>query len=544
MKKPKTTENARGTVSAADHAVIHRIPPELCALIAHYAPRPTLSRLAQTSRRLYTIFSPLLYRNTVTPPLTSAQSLLLIQTLNADICARRVHPALLVQNLGVASVSKSLLSQDACKIALANTIPASSVSKLRSIHWSVSSGVDALSTHIGAFPHLKELVVACNGADLNAFTFLNKLDLDILKLTLELSVGAPAFGLEDANRVLWKLAQALQSLPLTSPCLSDFSLHLKTPCFLGDDAPYEATTHLLCALNGLRFPCLRKFNFSFGFNCATRDFHDMIPSVAVFLDAHPRLTHLAINVPNDLFSDVPSFLSPLRSFTGNMDVVCALLEYGPRLEELFILDVHRVFLDVVRFRIKALPVLLTLAKLSVATIDSDGTVLKTTNEVSVVSLKSFASSFPNLTCLDVPICESITNYQSTLRRFPKLRQLHLRQYMIEDIPLQSPLATRFPASTYTNYIRRLVPHLPHLADVSVRILLDDGREQDLHLSCGCRSDVCVARLLGPPEMEIEYEFAVLRERRESHHAVEVVVESKFTDARTERRTRTVPDHAW
>ncbi|KAJ7072719.1 hypothetical protein C8F01DRAFT_1105052 [Mycena amicta] len=524
---------------------IHAVPPELCALIAHYATRSSTARISSSSRRLCTLFSPLLYQNILDPPLTSVQSLRLIETLNADECAFRTHPALLIQRLGLANVPKTLLKDDACRTALQNMhrlLPSSVVSHLRSLHWSVSSGIDILGPILGSsnFPNLKELFVSCEDAgDINTFTFMQKGGLEAFGLSLELNLDSPNVSFSSAERILFKLTESIQTLPLTSPQLRTLQLKLRICCEIIDALPTEARSDFLEALSGLRFSSLQNLDLCVECVSVAGAYGARLNE---FVDAHPQLKNLAFNVPESDLTDLDDseFFSTLRSFRGTAADATHLLEQSSHLEEVIIVHIHRWFFDPPSFRLETLPSLSTLTKFTLRAVDAGGNnVLKSIDEVSAISLKSLVASFPNLTHLDIPISDRLHKYRSTFARLRHLQELRLREYRIQNVPIGSLLSKVLPHHKYVDEIKGLLVSLPKLTDVAVCVLVDDGDMDDFFLPCGCRTDVYVARMLDPPEMRVEYEFAVLRSCGVSEV---VLVHSDLSDKRTKRRAKVIPAH--
>ncbi|KAJ7935245.1 hypothetical protein B0H13DRAFT_2473257 [Mycena leptocephala] len=143
------------------------VPPELWTIVASFASRQSLGRLCSVSHRFYSLFSALLYANTVDPPLTCPQSWRLINTLsNKKSESSKPHPATLIRHLGLKERAGTQHPEQKTK----NLIKAfknlelssrrSAGSALRTLHWSLATGVDELGKILGKFRHLKELVVS------------------------------------------------------------------------------------------------------------------------------------------------------------------------------------------------------------------------------------------------------------------------------------------------------------------------------------------------------------------------------------------------
>ncbi|KAF7289356.1 hypothetical protein MIND_01397900 [Mycena indigotica] len=515
--------------------IIHAVPPEICAQIAQCSTRQTVSRLSLSSHRLYYVFSPLLYENIGN--LTSTQTARLLQTLNAGSCTWRTNPALFIAKLSLVEVPKENLKFDASQTALQN-MHAASASRLRSLHWGITSGIDKLGAVISTenFPRLKELFVSCgDGGEVNTFSFMNKGGLEALGITLELDLESPKINHVTADRLLYKLAEAIRALPLTSPDLYTLQLHVQVHYPL-DELP-DALSDLVDALNSLKFRSLQSLDVCLKCIPVFDDDDYLCIDLTTFLNAHPQLTKLILNVP-DTKLDKPAFISSLRSFSGSVvDATHLLQQKNIRLEELNVVHIHDSFYDPPLFLVPVFPSLSSLTKLSLSANNHGGNMLKPFNHVSPLSLQSIATSFPNLTHLSVPISDCMSAYKTCLWCLPRLQELRLCEYRVQDIPMGCPLAELFPSIMFVSEIRLLLGSLSELRLVAVTLLVDDGSMDDFCLECGCRSDVYVARMLDHEEMRVEYEFVVLRQE-------EVVMTfSEFVDKRVRRRPRTVPSHA-
>ncbi|KAJ7655689.1 hypothetical protein DFH06DRAFT_1132775 [Mycena polygramma] len=161
------------------------VPTELWAIIANFASRQTLASLCSVSHRFSITFSALLYANTVDPPLTASQSALLVQTLSDEKTSSKPHPATMIRHLGLKDgvgsqsfkgESESLLT--ALKNLELSCVPTKGLCVL---HWSLAAGV-------GKFPHLKELVVSCDGTNKNFDTkFVHICGLEVLGINANFS---------------------------------------------------------------------------------------------------------------------------------------------------------------------------------------------------------------------------------------------------------------------------------------------------------------------------------------------------------------------
>ncbi|KAJ7807853.1 hypothetical protein B0H14DRAFT_3763738 [Mycena olivaceomarginata] len=321
------------------------VPLELWTIIARFASRQSLARLCSLSHHFCSAFTPLLYSNTIDPPLTAPQSALLIQTLSSDvercscpICARThtlvygtPHPALatLVRDLGLVGGAGELVLRE--KPKLLKTLSQLAIAqRLRSLRWSLAAGVDDLGRILGTpgrFPHLKELDVSCNGTN-NNFNFALIPRLEVLRL--ESKMGDSDLEWFGAQKLCYKLAESLPMLQSTSPLLHTLQLKLKIP--FDDGFPHAGYSHLVAVINSIHLPVLATLDlsadlipddwFGYGYGLPSDLFEtDFSP----FLTSHPNLSQLTLNVYGTTLTGEETFLSPLHSFQGSFKDAAVLV---------------------------------------------------------------------------------------------------------------------------------------------------------------------------------------------------------------------------
>jgi hypothetical protein len=163
---------------------ILEIPPEIWEQVAAVSGRQAIARLCAASRAFHSLFASLLYSTATTkPPLTPAQSNLLIRTLSeAHTSWRKPHPVQVVKSF---SFAMAWDSQQCCD-ALRNLFEVTSGqlirgAALRTLEWN-SPETDELKTLLtpGYFPNLKELSVSWafsdqTNFDVSAFIFTTML---------------------------------------------------------------------------------------------------------------------------------------------------------------------------------------------------------------------------------------------------------------------------------------------------------------------------------------------------------------------------------
>ncbi|KAJ7029973.1 hypothetical protein C8F04DRAFT_1187146 [Mycena alexandri] len=393
--------------------------PPVCALIARFASRQSLARLCSISRRFCFIFSPLLYIDTVEPPLTSTQSLRLIKTLSSpQTLSWKLHPAVLVRHLSFTSSRTNAIksSPQEATDALMNMYQLmpdaerTRGSALRSLHWNFTAGVDELGQILNArkhFPNLTELRVTCDQTTTN-FNFIQVEDLEVLGVGLEVDVLTQEDS-DLADSLCGLLAKALESLPAISPCLRALHLKLKIP--FSDPFPYLGLDDLVDTMNLIHLPVLTTLELSLDFYPLEIDDVDeaLLPPMdfAPFLATHPSLRDLTLAAHGTILTKDIAFLPRLCSFTGSFSDAAVICAGQRQLDQLVLNFVHRAYYERPSFRTLLLPPHASLTKLTVRAVDATGQVVKMTNELSSLSLPRLVSAFPNLTHLDVCLSRRI-----------------------------------------------------------------------------------------------------------------------------------------
>jgi hypothetical protein len=233
---------------------------------------------------------------------------------------------------------------------------------------------------------------------------------------------------EIGEKLCYKLAEAIQTLPITSPLLHTLQLKLKIP-FDRDTFPFLGCEDLLAAMNLIHLPVLTALVLSVDFYPDDGEDEDLSPPMdfSAFLASHPNLVALTLNADGTRLTEDVAFLPHLRSFKGSFEDSEAICDRQRQLDQLVITLVHRHQFELPSFSTGPLPSHLSLTKLQVLAVDAVGSVVKMTNELSPASLAQLVSSFPNLTHLDICISGRIV---SLLAICPLL----IIKHQIEPIP--------------------------------------------------------------------------------------------------------------
>ncbi|KAJ7736914.1 hypothetical protein B0H16DRAFT_1695287 [Mycena metata] len=172
----------------------------------------------------------------------------------------------------------------------------------------------------------QELVVSTNAMNIN-FNFVQIVGLEVSGL-ITLVDG----DYDDQARLCYRLAEALQMLPASSPLLHTLQLNLEIP-FCPSQFPTSAFSDLITTINLIRAPRLTTLEFSVNFD--SHDFEE--PSrrsfpktyISPFLMSHPNLLHLTLSTPEAKLPTDVSFLPKLRSFKGSLAFEDAVVLFPP-----------------------------------------------------------------------------------------------------------------------------------------------------------------------------------------------------------------------
>ncbi|KAJ7234406.1 hypothetical protein C8J57DRAFT_156747 [Mycena rebaudengoi] len=251
------------------------IPPELWGHIALFCSRQSIAYLSTVSRAFRSLLLPVLYGTIIDPPLDHTQSLRLFYTLVGGSSAKEnPHAGLLIRELGVnlkgvldttpaALKAQSQVAASALKRLYPTITPGDTMvgSALRVLHWDTCVGIERLGTILGApgkFPNLKELMVTSRGTNTN-FNFVQIPGLEALGCTVYLHSldDEDEDDMEDYidSAILFKLAEAIQMLPSSSPLLHTLKLNLVVDH--DDDFPDFAYDDLVEAINETLLPSLQ-----------------------------------------------------------------------------------------------------------------------------------------------------------------------------------------------------------------------------------------------------------------------------------------------
>ncbi|KAF7296072.1 hypothetical protein MKEN_01422300 [Mycena kentingensis (nom. inval.)] len=494
------------------------VPLELCILIAHFSTRRSLARLARVSRRLHAIFSPLLHEHLRYPPLSRAETLGYLRSYCDTSTGRMIpHPASLVKELALSDVKRSDRWKDITKLeealnALPLRHPGALFSPLRVLHWNIDCKLDVLCSLLGdpgSFPSLKELFVICVDAnEATSFSFMHKRDLEAFGLDIYFDL-ASAMDADVATEVMYRLTEALRTLPTTSPSLQ--TLQLKIMIEHWDDFPLiQPYSDLDAALRTLCFNTLHTLSLCFDFFNTEDTTQKVSVDLAPLLQNHLRLSALTLDVYGTQLSSAMTWLHRLHSFSGTFSNAAALLSIAVHLQELTLHFIHDDHWTLPSFDAPPVPKHSGVSKLVVEAFDLYRSPLKAPNQLTPEALTGIVASFPNLVHLDIVVNQDITNYREILLGLVHLRTLRMQTYIAQKIRKHEELSNAFPASDYLADIQTLVPTLKKLEDVRIKLLVDDFVPMD----CGCdgcnECSVWIEMMGSPAQYCVVYRFGVGR----------------------------------
>ncbi|KAJ6558324.1 hypothetical protein B0H19DRAFT_1261844 [Mycena capillaripes] len=471
MDQPPGLDNTHSVVAISS---IFEVPPEVWTIVATLSNRQSVAHFCVVSRHFYSMFSLPLYQMTSNPPLTSLQSYLLMKTIRE---ARKPHPALLVGSLSIPRYELGFRKNDARKCqevlkTLVENSPSSRGARLRALEWDLSTGIDELGTLLrtpGYFLNLKEISVRSSGRN-TGFEFLLCPYLENIEcsLTLDRAYGFCPNGAYESWGSIWDaLGEAIRLLPLYSPLLHTLKLEFRSSPFRDSDTPpWDAYRGLVATINQTHFPALTSLQLS-----VKSDFDPPGPEVdfSPLLVAHPLLVTVAlldVDKLRILADSDDANLPSLCSFTGPVEHVAVICPRAPQLASISLTNASE---DPEDYVVLDLPPHLFHSNIGPTVTSLEYTSDSDTGgyyfELSVDSVTSLVSAFPNIKHLDIRICEDV-NYRDSLASLSRLEYLCLHcEKHIEYSDWDKPATASFPPTKYAAVINELLPLLSGLSDV-------------------------------------------------------------------------------
>ncbi|KAJ7647794.1 hypothetical protein FB45DRAFT_894472 [Roridomyces roridus] len=512
---PSTKQKPSGQGKQPEKAVVTHVdgaldaPPELWEIIASSLPRKSLAALCLVCRQFCSTISAILYRDLSDPPLNIAQSSHLVETLNNEHTLCCPTTSLSIRKLafreGYAANQKSRAAIEALR-GLASH-PQASV--LRALHWDSMPGLDDSGRILlggNHLPNLTELVVKCDAERVNNFNFIQTRGLQTLQLDLKMEDDYDQYEL--GRKICYKLTEALQMLPYSSPLLHTFHFRLAYP-YYEETFPHEAYSDLIAAMNdSMHFSALTTLELSVdlqndeSFDGEFDPYDDDLPCTdfGKFLVANPTLVDLTLSVAQTTCpKDVP-FLPHLRFFKGTFEFAAALLAGPAHVEKLDLTFTGPTYAAFTVFRTVPLPSHPSLTHLEVLALDHNGKPLKMVDQLTPSTLAQLVSSFPNLTHLDICISGRFEDYRKDLMLLNKLQTLRVQEYkLFPGFKLaRAGVKEEFPPNKCIKEFKHIVSNLSALQSIEICILADAEESVDEEIA------------FYPPEMKIEYRFTWTR----------------------------------
>ncbi|KAJ7210152.1 hypothetical protein GGX14DRAFT_626542 [Mycena pura] len=473
------------------------VPPEIWSAVAKICNRHTIARLCCVSSYFYSVFIPLLYGMTTSPPLTKPRAFLLIRALSeANAFWREPRAAKLITSITFPN-SPSFGSGRETETQRYEAVLRNLSGSLRRLDWNLSYNLELLHRALKYFPHLKEISVRCETKYKASFDFIHIPNLEKLECSLK------CWWDNDSGELFLLLllsCLALKSLPLSSPLLNTLKLELNTRTKAEQNPSWAAYTDLIETINDLRFVALTALELSVDINVHYDAPAGPLADFSTFLRAHPLLTTITLNgggMRKD--PDVKSFPG-LRSLTGLVQNCGGVLARARELEQVFLIFDGLAEPTAETFPPDAGP---TVRQLKVGIADE-----AYPSYISLLSFSYLASAFLNITHLDIHVSKPMGHYRASFVTLLSLEHICIRERVyVEPKKRTKPATIIFRIAKYAKEIHKMLPDLSNLAKID---LVLRGRRQliDDDISCPC----CDLDIHAPqyPDLELDLRFCVDR----------------------------------
>ncbi|TRM64145.1 hypothetical protein BD626DRAFT_266042 [Schizophyllum amplum] len=424
-KRRRVSATAAELDGTADH-VARRLPVELWTELASWCTRSAVYRLCLSSKTFYFLFNPVLYKSLLTEHDSVCPALLRTLSSRRGRASLGPHPASLVRDLFLNTIH--LTSTRPIETTLKNTSlvgDRSLGSRLRALTWDIREvppNVAQLLQDPDAFPCLKEISLRFAWRMFNAPPKSNMrifLNPGLEKLTIEYKVC-------NGRGYDWSpLMHAITDLPHACKLLHSLRLSFKSDVY----SPTLDSTRLCCpgsfeqllaTIYALRLPLLQSLDLHVSHGPLPGAYPTADPSP--FIKAHPTLQRLQLCMETKLADDLALALPHLRSFCGYERLCRNFLGPQSTLQELTVLRDD--------LGIATTPDLLFAPTPSLRNVHVFPRVKKMKQHLqkglSPKDLEALATSFPDLTSLDIPILPPLPKYARELALFGRLRALTLR----------------------------------------------------------------------------------------------------------------------
>ncbi|KAJ7233255.1 hypothetical protein C8J57DRAFT_1250109 [Mycena rebaudengoi] len=340
---------------------------------------------------------------------------------------------------------------------------------LRVLHVQSPGGICHLGNTLSQshiFSNLKELVITTQ-------RIASDCQMEFFKLPNLKTLGFSMIfegDLVEASDII-KLGEGLKMLSGSSFLQA---LDLRLWCNFCDDDIQEAyRENIVDTLNTIYIPHLESFKMSEscmpGCGNGPSDHHDMT-NIFSFLEAHPTLSHLTLDVRGTVIPESSQVLPQLHSFTGETDICVQLSAQGRRLDKLGLTFLYEGNLS----ETEESPTLdkltsgnyLFLTTLDLHGLDADMWAVeipKLRYPASANLFPSLASAFPNVVNLNIELGGCLAHYSEFIVSMTKLECLRVQEYRLHFSMEPKAVTELFPVGEYTCQIRELHLQLPRLA---------------------------------------------------------------------------------
>ncbi|KAJ7210621.1 hypothetical protein C8J57DRAFT_1257186 [Mycena rebaudengoi] len=322
-----------------------------------------------------------------------------------------------------------------------------------------------------------------------------------------------------------KLGEGLEMLS-GSPSLRALDLRLWC-CFCDPNIQAAYRKHIVDMLNTLHIPHLESFKMSESCTPGCRngpsDHHNMT-NIFSFLEAHPGLSHLTLDVCGTVIPQSCKVLPQLHSFTGETDICLRLSGQGKQVEKLGLTFLY----ESCPSETEESPTFDTLTSgthLSVTTLELHGLdgdmyaleVPQLPYPAPPNFFPALASAFPNVVNLNIELGGRLF-----IASMPKLESLRIQEYRVHYSTETKVVTELFPVGEYTCQIRKLHLQLPRLETVTIHVLGDQIEcmecQEEENDTCPHSHDPHAV-----PNLGVEYKFSGIGIHRESLNDAEIYI---------------------
>jgi hypothetical protein len=209
----------------------------------------------------------------------------------------------------------------------------------------------------------------------------------------------------------YKLSEALQMLPFSSPHLHTFQLKIRFE-YCREAFPEEAYLDLLATVNLIRLPHLRSLHLSITCDANDDCFHwDMSPAnLSNLLAVHPTIVDLSFDGCGlaPITKTIAQSLTKLQSFTGSFEHSCIISVENSNVQRVVLIFREDLENDQ-SLLVEATPPTRfgSVTQVTIRAVNEYGDLLKYPEHLKSQFYSRLASSFPNITYFDIVLSQQL-----------------------------------------------------------------------------------------------------------------------------------------